>query len=74
MRYVLGRTLRGKPIVAIALLTANDLQALGDSFDRAWPVDSAPCFEGLLQAIDEADRAIWRERDLSDGRTKPNDA
>ena len=56
-------TIRDKPIVAIGLLTADDLQALGSTFDRAWPVDIAPCFDGLLQAIDEADRAIWRQRD-----------
>jgi hypothetical protein len=56
-------TIRDKPIVAIGLLTADDLQVLGSAFDRAWPVDDAPCFEGLLLAIDEADRAIWRKRD-----------
>ena len=60
------RTIRDKRIVAIGLLTADDLQALGSAFDRAWPVDHAPCFEGLLQAIDEADRAIWRKRDRRD--------
>ena len=56
-------TVRDKPIVAIGLLTADDLQTLGTSFNMAWPVDEAPCFEGLLQAIDEADRNIWQERD-----------
>ena len=56
-------TVRDKPIVAIGLLTADDLQTLGTSFNKVWPVDEAPCFEGLLQAIDEADRVIWRERD-----------
>ena len=67
-------TIRDKPIVAIGLLTADDLQTLGSSFQMAWPVDQAPCFEGLLQAIDEADRAIWRERDRRDERAKPEDA
>ena len=56
-------TIRDRPIVAIGLLTADDLKTLGSAFDRAWLVDDAPCFEGLLQAIDEADRAIWRQRD-----------
>ena len=42
-------------IVAVALVTHRDLIALGPSFDRAWPVDQAPCFEELLQAIDEAE-------------------
>ena len=67
-------TIRDKPIVAIGLLTADDLQALGASFNMAWPVDQAPCFEGLLHAIDEADRAMWRERDRREAQAKPEDA
>ncbi len=54
---------RDKSIVAVALLTRNELQSLGQTFDRAWPVDETPCFQSLLHAIDEADRAIRRERD-----------
>ena len=50
-------------IVAVGLLTREDLTALGPAFDRAWPIDETPCFGELLQAIDEADRRIWRERD-----------
>jgi hypothetical protein len=50
-------------IVAVALLTRPELQTLGTAFDRAWPVDQEPCFSGLLQAIDEADRQLWRQRD-----------
>ena len=61
-------TLRDKPIVAIGLLTAEDLARLGPAFELAWPVDHAPCFSGLLQAIDEADRAIWRQRDRDEIR------
>ena len=45
-------------IVAVALVTQSELQLLGKAFDRAWPVEDTPCFSGLLQAIDEADRAI----------------
>ena len=67
-------TIRDKPIVAVGLLTADDLRTLGASFNMAWPVDQAPCFEGLLQEIDEADRAMWRERDRREGRAKPEDA
>jgi hypothetical protein len=48
-------TLRNKPIVAVGLLTQDDLTALGPAFDRAWPIDQTPCFEELLQAIDESD-------------------
>ena len=50
-------------IVAVGLLTQRDLEALGDGFTRHWPVDETPCFTALLEAIDEADRALWRERD-----------
>ena len=53
-------------IVAVGLLTDQDLQSLGPTFERAWLVDETPCFGNLLQAIDEADRAIWRERDQAD--------
>ena len=49
-------------IVAIGLLTQEDLMTLGSAFNRAWPVDEARCFTGLLEAIDEADRRLWRER------------
>jgi hypothetical protein len=43
-------------IVAVALLTARELSRLHLPLDRAWPVDQTPCFHGLLEAIDEADR------------------
>jgi hypothetical protein len=60
-------------IVAVALVTHRELMALGPSFDRAWPVDEAPCFEGLLQAIDEADRELWRSRDAAEECSPPAD-
>jgi hypothetical protein len=50
-------------IVAVALLTQPELEGLGAAFDRAWPIDDTPCFHGLLQAIDEAERDVWRDRD-----------
>jgi len=50
-------------IVAVGLLTKNDLRLLGPTFDRLWPVEDTPCFSGLLQAIDEADRQLRREAD-----------
>ena len=43
-------------IIAVGLLTEHDLEVLGPAFSRAWPVDEAPCFSQLLDAIDEADR------------------
>lgn len=47
-----------EPIVAVGLLTQNDARLLGPSFGRLWPVEEAPCFGGLLRAIDEADRQL----------------
>lgn len=41
-------------IVAVALLTEQDLNLLGESFTRVWPVEDTPCFSELLEAIDEA--------------------
>ena len=49
-------------IVAVGLLTRNDVRLLGPSFDRLWPVEDAPHFRGLLEAIDEADRRLMQER------------
>ena len=47
-------------IVAVGLLTQHDLNALGPTFDRIWPVEEAPSFSELLRAIDEADRKLKR--------------
>lgn len=44
-------------IVAIGLLTTNELALLGSTFDRAWPIEHAPAFPDLLRQIDDADRA-----------------
>jgi hypothetical protein len=46
-------------IVAVGLLTQRDLNLLGPTFERAWPVEDAPStFEELLHAIDDADRQL----------------
>jgi hypothetical protein len=46
-------------IVAVGLLTQSDLNLLGPTFERAWPVEEAPSsFEGFLVAIDEAERGL----------------
>jgi hypothetical protein len=50
-------------IVAVALLTQEQLDLLGPTLKQVWPIDGTPCFDGLLQAIDECDREMWRERD-----------
>jgi hypothetical protein len=48
-------------IVAVGLLTQRELNILGPTFDRAWPVEEAPQFDELLRAIDEADRELHQE-------------
>jgi hypothetical protein len=45
-------------IVAVGLLTRRDLDLLGPTFDRVWPVQDTPSFSELLRAIDEADRQL----------------
>lgn len=50
-------------IVAVGLLTRRDLNLLGPTFDRAWPVEEAPGFSDLLRAIDEADRRLRQPAD-----------
>lgn len=52
-----------KQIIALALVTQEELELLGPQFARAYPIDQAPCFGELLQAIDVADRELWRARD-----------
>ena len=51
-----------EPIVAVALLTREDLDLLGPAFERAWPVEHVPGFDDLLRAIDEADRKVKEAR------------
>lgn len=45
-------------IVAVGLLTQRDLNALGSTLGRIWPVEEAPSFSELLRAIDEADAEL----------------
>jgi hypothetical protein len=51
-------------IVAVGLLTKQDLSLLGPAFDRAWPVEEAPSFNELLRAIDDADRRLQERSDV----------
>ena len=51
-------------IVAVGLLTQEDLGRLGDTFNRLWPVQQAPGFEELLDAIDKADRELQRRGEV----------
>ncbi len=43
-------------IVAIGLLTQDDIQRLGGSFSRLFPLPSDGAFDDLIKAIDKADR------------------
>ena len=47
-------------IVAVGLLTQREVELLGHGFSRLWPVDETPCFQELLQAIDDADKELSR--------------
>lgn len=47
-----------RQIVAIGLLTQQDLEMLGQGFDRALPINHELVFEELLRAIDQADRDL----------------
>jgi hypothetical protein len=58
-----------KRIVAFGFLTQNDLELLGPTFNRAWPVEDDPCFEELLKALDEID--VKREAPQPPSREVP---
>jgi hypothetical protein len=58
----LGKKAMRDRIVAVALLTDDEVTRLGSNFKRLWPVDETPCFQGLLNAIDDADRELRLER------------
>jgi hypothetical protein len=45
-------------IVAVGLLTRREVESLGPTFDRIWPVEEAPHFNELLRAIDDADQKL----------------
>jgi hypothetical protein len=55
-------------IVAVGLLTRRDLNLLGPTFDRVWPVEDAPSFGELIRAIDEADERLMRAESSSPQR------
>ncbi len=50
-------------IVAVGLLTRQDLTRLGPAFSRAWPVEDAPAFADLLREIDKADEELMNKED-----------
>jgi hypothetical protein len=56
-------------IVAVGLLTQREVELLGHGFSRLWPVDETPCFQDLLQAIDDADVELGGSEHLIDSNT-----
>jgi len=44
-------------------LTQDDLDRVGSTLKKVFPVQDTPCFTELLRLIDEADREHWREED-----------
>jgi hypothetical protein len=65
MLYDRFYTVMDERIVAVGLLTQQDLSLLGPTFERAWPVEEAPSFSELLRAIDEADRRLATQQSAS---------
>ena len=51
---------KSERIVAVGLLTEEDLRMLGGGFRRSYPVRSDATFDDLLQAIDRAELAHIR--------------
>ena len=52
-------------IIAVGLLTQQDINVLGQGFSRLWPVDETPCFTDLLQAIDDTDRELEKNSEMT---------
>jgi hypothetical protein len=48
-------------IVAVALLTAENLRTFGSCLKKVYPIDQAPAFEDLIRALDEADQQDRRD-------------
>ena len=54
-------------VIAIGLLTLSDVERLGATFTRLWPIDEGTDFSDLLRAIDEAEDQL-RQRIRSEMR------
>jgi hypothetical protein len=54
-------------IVAVGLLTKQELDLLGPAFEHAWPIEQLPGFEELLRAIDQADRKLHEAGPAANG-------
>jgi hypothetical protein len=59
-------------IVAVALLTQENLDRYGSALKRVFRVDDSPCFSELLAALDEADRKRGCAEDRRAARNRLN--
>jgi hypothetical protein len=50
-------------IVAVGLLTQQELDRYGSGLKQVFPVSDGACFEELVRLIDEADREHWPEEE-----------
>jgi hypothetical protein len=48
-------------IVAVSLLTQQELDRYGSGLKKVFAINDGPCFEELLQLLDDADREGWRQ-------------
>jgi hypothetical protein len=62
--------LSNERIVAVGLLTERDVNLLGPTFQRLWPIESARDFTELLKAIDCAEQEL---RTVSNERAAQHD-
>ena len=46
----------------------NACEALAPTLDRAFPTGEADSFDEALKAIDEAESAVWADREAADER------
>ena len=45
-------------------------ETLAPTLGRAFPTDEVDCFDDALKAIDDAESAVWRNRDQADEPTE----
>ena len=64
-----GASVDRERVIAVGLLAQKDLNVLGPSFKRAWPLEDVSCFSALMQAIDEAERELRRAQHQEGGRS-----
>ena len=55
-------------VIAVGVHTQNDVNQLGDTLARIWPLQDAGGFDELLSAIDDADQASPKFNDLHRSR------